>query len=251
MRFKLGIVLLVGMVMVGCKQKEETSNSQTSPIQSPVAASAVALESGVVQEVLQATEYTYLNVKSGETDVWLAVTKREIEAGQTIGYDLGAGLEQKNFASKDLDRTFETVYLMNSISTGDGAPMGMPSGMMAHGTMGGSTKPVIGKQEIAVDPVEGGITIGQLYGNTATHGGQSVKIRGKVTKVNSGIMDRNWVHIQDGTDADGKYDLTVTTQGMAKVGDVVVVEGKITLDKDFGAGYRYDVIMEDAACKVE
>ena len=243
--------MLIGLVIVGCKQKEEASEKPLTPAQPGAAAVSTVAQKGVVQEVLQATEYTYLNVKSGETTLWLAVTKREIEVGQTIGFNLGSGLEQKNFASKDLDRTFETVYLMNSISTGDSTPMGMPSSMSPHGTMAGSTKPMVGKQEVAVDPVDGGISIGQLYGNTATYGGQSVKIRGKVTKVNSGIMGRNWVHIQDGTEADGQFDLTVTTQDAAKVGDVVVVQGKITLDKDFGSGYKYDVLMEEASCQVE
>jgi hypothetical protein len=65
------------------------------------------------------------------------------------------------------------------------------------------------------------------------------------------IMGKNWIHVQDGTEAAGNYDLTVTTQGTAKVGDVVVVEGGISLNKDFGAGYKYDVIMEDASCTVE
>ena len=76
-------------------------------------------------------------------------------------------------------------------------------------------------------------------------------MRGKVTKVNSGILGKNWVHIQDGTEAEGNFDLTVTTQETAKVGDVVVVQGKITLNKDFGSGYKYDVIMEEAHCHAE
>jgi hypothetical protein len=65
-------------------------------------------------------------------------------------------------------------------------------------------------------------------------------------KFSGGIMNRNWVHIQDGTKDNGKFDLTVTTQDSVKVGDVVIFEGKIALNKDIGAGYFYEILMEDA-----
>ena len=39
---------------------------------------------------------------------------------------------------------------------------------------------------------------------------------------------------------------TRTTSDSAAVGDVVVVKGTVRLDKDFGAGYAYPVIVEDA-----
>ena len=73
-------------------------------------------------------------------------------------------------------------------------------------------------------------------------------IRGKVVKYNGGIMGKNWLHLRDGS---GKAeandnDLTVTSQDTAAVGDVVVVKGVVRVDKDFGAGYAYPVIVEDA-----
>jgi len=66
-----------------------------------------------------------------------------------------------------------------------------------------------------------------------------------------GILDRNWLHIQDGTGKidDGSHDLTVTTAGTAKVGDIVTVTRRLAIDKDFGAGYAYKVIVEDATIK--
>ena len=38
----------------------------------------------------------------------------------------------------------------------------------------------------------------------------------------------------------------MTTDAVAAVGDVVIVKGKVSVDKDFGAGYRYAVIIENA-----
>ncbi len=249
MNLKLSVLLIViGLVISGCKQKEEAPEPVSSADQSPMTA-AVGPHTAVIEEVIQATSYTYLNVKEGESTFWMAVTKRDIEVGTAITFM--PGLEQRNFKSKDLNRTFETVFFMDSISVAGEDVMGAPAAMSPHATMTGQTKPVVGKQDEIIDPIEGGISIGQLYGNTATYGGQIVKIRGKVTKVNSGIMGKNWVHVQDGTEADGNYDLTVTTQETAKVGDVVLVQGKITLNKDFGSGYKYDVIMEDAHCHPE
>jgi len=98
---------------------------------------------------------------------------------------------------------------------------------------------------------QGGITIGELFANKKDYDGKTVRIRGKVVKVNSNIMGRNWVHLQDGTSAGDKFDLTVTTNESVNVGDVVTFEGVIALDKDFTAGYVYDVIMENAQKRIE
>jgi len=76
--------------------------------------------------------------------------------------------------------------------------------------------------------------------------GKEFEIRGIVTKVNKEIMGKNWVHLQDGTSKDGAFDLTITTQDLPKINDEVTFKGTVTLEKDFGAGYYYDVIMEDA-----
>jgi hypothetical protein len=78
-----------------------------------------------------------------------------------------------------------------------------------------------------------------------------VVVRAKVVKYNPQIMGKNWLHLEDGTGKAGSNDLTVTTNGEAKVGDTVLVTGVVTTNKDFGAGYKYDVILEDANVKVE
>jgi hypothetical protein len=67
-----------------------------------------------------------------------------------------------------------------------------------------------------------------------------------VVKVNKQVMGKNWIHIQDGTDFNNDFDLTITTQDLAEIGDEVTFKGKISVNKDFGSGYSYEVIMEDA-----
>jgi len=99
---------------------------------------------------------------------------------------------------------------------------------------------------------EGGKTVAEIYAEKDALADQPVTFRGKVVKVNPDIMGKNWVHVQDGSGAEGSNDLTVTTAGtLPNVGDTVLVAGKLALNKDFGMGYQYPVIVEDATVTVE
>lgn len=102
------------------------------------------------------------------------------------------------------------------------------------------------KEELKVEPVQGGITISQLLADKKKYKGETVKIRGKVTKVNPDIMKKTWIHIQDGTSFDNTYDLTITSEIVPETGSIITAEGKISLNRDFGYGYKYPIIMEDA-----
>jgi CRISPR/Cas system CMR subunit Cmr6 (Cas7 group RAMP superfamily) len=101
------------------------------------------------------------------------------------------------------------------------------------------------KIDVNIEPCEGCITVSNLLANKKSFSGKLIKIRGKVTKFNPAIMEKNWVHIQDGSEYRKAFDLTVTTDIFVSVGDTITFEGKIALDKDFGYGYVYDVLMED------
>lgn len=98
-----------------------------------------------------------------------------------------------------------------------------------------------------IQTAEGAITIAELYANKEKYKGKTIKVTGKCIKANPMIMNRNWIHLKDSST--DKYDLTVTTTENVSVGAVVTMEGTIALDKDFGAGYRYDIIMEGAVLK--
>lgn len=252
MKLKLTAVLILTVFLsFSCRHKEEKPQEQEVQSQQqvqpqgqvqpqPQVHAGADMHTAVVQEVLQAASYTYLNVKENDLDFWIAVSKREAKVGETISF--AAGLEMKNFESKDLKRTFETVYLVSSIGSGE---QSQPAG---HGAMGmpGRTKPALEKKEISVERAEGGITIGELLADPDSYAGKTVLIKGQVTKVNRAILGKNWVHLQDGTSASGNFDLTITTQEQASVGDVVTFKGAIVLNKDFGAGYVYEVLMEEA-----
>jgi predicted small lipoprotein YifL len=106
-------------------------------------------------------------------------------------------------------------------------------------------KVALEKQDIKIEKSEGVTTIADLYKDLKKFSGTTIRVKGKVTKVNPAIMNKNWIHIQDGTEFDGQFDLTLTTDQQFEVGSVVTVEGKIALDKDFGYGYSYKVLLED------
>ena len=55
-------------------------------------------------------------------------------------------------------------------------------------------------------------------------------------------MGRNWVHLNDGTNKD--QDLVVTTDVLIPEGHAVTMVGTVALDKDFGAGYQYGILLE-------
>jgi len=192
-----------------------------------------------VKEVVQATSYTYLNVEENNESFWIAVNRSEYTEGVVLYYD--EGLEMNNFESKDLQRTFETVYFVQGISDQPTLP-----GEQQPMTQSQPQKPTIEKLDVSIEPADGGISIATLFANRETYKDQIVKISGQVTKFNPNIMGKNWIHIQDGSDDSGNFDLTITTSQVVNVGDVVTFEGKISLNKDFGAGYTYEVIMEEA-----
>jgi len=100
---------------------------------------------------------------------------------------------------------------------------------------------------------EGGKTVAEVFAEKDALAGQKVAVRGKVVKTNAGIMGKDWVHVRDGSGADGTNDLTVTTtmNPLPKIGDTVLVTGTAVTNKDFGMGYQYPVLVEDAELKIE
>jgi len=87
--------------------------------------------------------------------------------------------------------------------------------------------------------------------NMAKLVGQTVSAQGKVVKVNNGIMKRNFVHVQDGTGDKNTNNLVVTSKQTARVGDQVTISGVVVLNRDFGAGYMYPLLIEDASIVVK
>jgi hypothetical protein len=193
------------------------------------------------KEVLQTTDYTYVRVSENGNDYWCAINRADIKVGSTYFWENGG--EMKDFRSKQLDRTFPSIYFLETLS--DLPILSAPK----TGSPAAGRQKVDEKQGIHVEKAEGGITVAELFANRKSYAGKSVKIRGEVVKFSPHIMNRNWMHVQDGTKDGDNYDLVVTTSDTLSVGATGIFEGVISLDVDFGYGYAYDVIMQDARVK--
>jgi len=194
----------------------------------------------VVKEVLQTTSYTYVHAEEDGSLKWIAVPKMAANVGDI--YYFQGGTEMGEFKSKELDRTFDAIIFLNGLIS----PEVVEGGGTALNVSTQKTETTVININEPIEPAEGGVTIAKLYSNKEKYTNKVVKIRGKVTKFSSQIMNRNWIHLQDSPDNQGKMDLTATTDEDAKVGDIITIEGMITLDKDFGAGYFYEIIMENS-----
>ena len=212
---------------------------QTQAAPAPAAANQLA---GKVVETFDGGGYTYLRIATTSGDQWAAVRETKIAKGDTVTVD--AQMTMENFESKTLNRTFDRIAF-GSIA-GPAAPAkGMPMPPMMASSQHMQAAPVA---DVKVEKAAGGKTVAEVWAEKDALNGKEVVVRGKVVKFLAGIMGRNWMHVQDGTgSADkGNNDLTITTDEKVAVGDVVTVKGTLASDKDFGAGYRYEVIVEGA-----
>ncbi len=211
------------------------------------------IKGGELIENIQTTNYTYLKLNVDDKEQWFAVGKTEVENGKKYYYN--GEMKMVNFHSKELDRTFETIYFISSISENPEIQEPVHNHEHAENTDDITDAVIEGhtgnneKANVKTEPAKDGITIEELFKNKDSYSGKTVKIRGKVVKVNNQIMNKNWVHIQDGTENAGNFDLTITTNENINLDETITFEGKITLNKDFGYGYSYKVIMEDAVKK--
>jgi len=212
---------------------EKSTQSNTSP-----SLSSLHFE---VKEVLQTSSYSYLFVEENNNEYWMAVSRLEVNVGDDFYYE--TGLEMLDFKSKELDRTFDRILFVDKIST---VPILPKQNKLSGKTTTIEPKHNHDTKNVTIKPIEGGITIAELYKNRDQFDGKRILIKGQVVKVNSKIMGKNWVHLQDGTKDGDNYDLTITTQEELKVDDVVTFEGLVTLNKDFGHGYSYELIVEEA-----
>ncbi len=245
-----------------------TPEVHESAMQAPVEPKLAELK-GTVAETFDSGGYTYIQLDTGTEKVWAAIGQAKVTAGEEIA--LLNGPVMQDFYSKTLDRTFPKIIFSSGIKgamaephaagmmtdtassfadamNSEGAAMTAPMMEGAQMQSGGSIKAVTPVQEVSVEKIEGGHTVEEIYGSVADLAGQKVKIRGKVIKVSPNIMGRTWIHLQDGTGnaMNNSHDLVVTSTETPEADSIIVVEGVVAKDKDFGAGYFYNVIMEEA-----
>ena len=147
----------------------------------------------------------------------------------------------EDFYSKELDRTFDKVLFLDGFE-------GMQDQAPDMGQMPGTTQGSVRTDQLdtSIEHDAGTVSIAELYENPAAYEGKTIRVKGEVAKFNAQIMERNWIHLQDGSEFEGNYDLTVTSQQGFEVGKIITLEGILALNRDFGYGYSYDLLLEKA-----
>ncbi len=238
------VVLLTGLVwmavITGATQSfaEEVEQPSAAKTSDHLLSPAQGNIAGKVTQTMDVSQYTYLEVDTGDALVWVAGPVTQVKVGDTV--EMPSGIEMINFHSSTLDRTFDKIHLVSAIQVK--SQQNGSSASEASGGDAGAEPEVSGIERIA-----GGHTVGEIIAGKTSLAGSEVAVRGKVIKINTAIMGRNWVHLSDGTvGPDGEQEVTVRTEDIPAVGSTVVVRGTVTTDRDFGSGYKYSVLIEDA-----
>ncbi len=266
MNFKIKSIVLIVLtlsIVVACKkgpkvitsstETESTSKSSgifdgessSTPNNTQVSGTlSNDIHSVVVKEILPATKYNYLKVSEGDEQFWIAVRKQEVKVGETYFYK--RALLKTNFESKEHNKVFDEIYLVTSLVQSN---HGNNSGSLTkndsheghnHPT---ETKEVASKTNNKVVQKEDSIKITDLVKDPKKYEGKTVQLTGKCVKVNPNIMNKNWIHLKDGTKDD--YDLVITSDTFVPEGSEITMKATVVLNKDFGAGYKYDLILEN------
>jgi len=259
-------VLAIALALAACK-KSEPPAPPPQP-QGAVPAPQAGAVKGKVAERIDAAPYSYLRLTTAQGEVWAAVPQSNVASGAEVTVENPMAMD--GWESKTLNRKFEKLVF--GTLAGQAAPAGAPGAApgaapaaqpsMPPGMPPGSAAPGMAAQHAAAatGPADVGDvkvgkatgadarTVAEIHAQRAQLKEKRVAVRGKVVKFSAGIMGRNWVHLRDGSGSQekGTNDVTVTTGDMAGVGDVVVAKGVVRIDKDFGAGYAYPVIVEEA-----
>jgi hypothetical protein len=280
-----GISLVMGgtlllAVTVGCSSEQVAENSKApAKIAMPgSAADSLALPiTGTVAESFESSGYNYLRLATPEGEHWIATSTGGFQEGDEV--TINDGQLMQDFHSRTLDRTFSEIIFASNLGGGSNGQVlsppsdhemgsssfaaalqnegmgGMGGSMMGgmEGMMGGGMgKPPadIPLADIKVEKATGenSYRVAELFQAAAQLNGQEVTVRGQVMRVSANILNRNWIHIQDGSgDVDqATHNLVVSSADLPARGDVVTFKGVFAANKDIGSGYKYDAIVEQA-----
>ena len=248
----LTLLFLAVLTTVTCCNGKTPKNTKVPTSDASTKAQpATSGYTGNVVETINTGGYTYVQVDTGSEKIWAAAPEFQVKVGDEV--TVPKGMPMKNYHSKTLDRTFDVVYFAGNIVV---AGTEQATSQFTEEHAGSTQKNISASPSANVDfseikKPEGGKTIAEIYADKGDLSGKEVIIRAKVVKFSPNIMGKNWIHLRDGTGTEGNNDLTITTGTKAKVGDTVLASGVVITNKDFGSGYKYDVIIEDARVTIE
>lgn len=240
------VVVTAGLLltMTACTESTQEPAAENPALSTPVPA---GMTRGTVLETMDSGGYTYVAIETDQGPVWAAGPPTTVKAGDVV--QIPEGMLMSQFTSKTLNRTFDTLYFVNAITN-----LTTPATSQVAASVPAMKKPAVADvADVSVAELEEGRNIAWVYADKDSLAGETVSLRGKVVKYNSNILGWNFLHIRDGSGdaAEGNHDLAVTSKATTAVGDTVVVTGTVVLDKDFGAGYIFPVLLDDASITSE
>ena len=245
---KTGLLVLAVLVALACTVYAAPEQKKMTPAAQPHAGASYAqdeeqLISGKVVETMSSGGYTYVCLENKDKKTWVAVPEMNVTVGEDMSFQPGSAMP--NFTSKSLNRSFDVIYFSNGPAA-SGKQAGKPAKVSPGSKPAASPTDMSVKVEKAVGA--NAYTVAEIYAKKSALNKKKVLVKGTVVKVSAGIMGKNFIHLQDGTGnaAKGTNNLVATSDDLPAKGDVITVTGTITKDKDFGSGYKYDVIMEHA-----
>ena len=235
-----GLAASLLLFQAGCTdagQETVTEIDENPALATPVPA---GMFRGTVVETMNTGGYTYVFLENDEQGIWIAGPETAVQIGDIV--QAAEGMPMSNFTSNTLNRTFDVVYFSGLLQN-----LTSPAPATASAPVPVKADPVVAN--VDVEELEPGQNIAYVYANKDELAGQKISLRGKVVKVNENILGMNFIHIQDGSgDAmASNSDLTITSKKSTDVGEVIVATGTVILDKDFGAGYSFPILLEDAS----
>ncbi len=204
--------------------------------------STPATLSGEVLEVKDVEAYTYLRLKTKDGETWAAVSTAAVKKGGQVTID--NAMVMNNFESRTLKKTFSSIVFGNLRTAGTAQ-----TALTAH--TGAAKMPDTSPIRVSKASGANAFTVAEIHAKATQLQDKSVRLSGKVVKYSPGIMGKNWIHLQDGsgTAASGSNDILATSASPTKVGETLTITGTVRTNKDFGAGYVYQVLIEDASLK--
>jgi len=205
------------------------SGSASPPASAPI--------QGTVLEVKDVEAYTYLRLKTKDGEIWAAVNKTPVKKGTEVTIE--NPMLMSNFESKSMKKTFDKIIFGSLADAG---------GEMAAAHAGLGKAAAVGNVKVPKATGPNARTVAEVVTRRDELKDKTVLVRGTVVKFNPQIMDKNWIHLRDGSGsaANNTDDVLVTTKDQAKVGDVVTAKGIVHTDRDLGSGYAYKVLIEEA-----
>jgi len=202
-----------------------------------------------VLETMNGGGYTYVKVDEKGNVYWIAGPQSNIAVGDSISF-----LEQMvmtDFNSKALKKKFDKlVFVSTIVSTNKSVQNTMPditSDKNANYAHGEELTPKSAPTPIKITKNSTGYSVEEIYAKKADLKDKNIKVNAKVVKVSKNIMKKDWIHLQDGSGANGTNDIIATAiNSTVKVGDIVTAQGIIKTNIDLGYGYKYPVIIEEA-----